>query len=148
AVTSREDERIDRLLLGFGVNDKLETLREERSNHQLELARTLPRNRWTGCSDLVLNARINLRDDVEMVGRDPARPTGNLKVLELIRIADQQAERDIGGREAARLVPQHDAAVARVVRLDRRDLERGGIRTGLGRLSGQRRHCDRRREGT
>ena len=58
----------------------------------------------------------------------------DLKVLQLIGVPNQQPQRDVGRGEAARLDLHHHAAVAGVVRLDRRDFERRRRRRLLRRL--------------
>src|SRR5262249_12115084 len=149
AVAVREDERVDRLLFRLVVDDQLEPLGQQRPNHQLQRIRSLSGN---GCRpdaaarrvDRLLHGRVDLGDDIEVIRVEPARAAGDLEVLKLIRLADQHPQRDIGGREAAWLVAEHDAAVAGVVRLDRRHLE-GGRGAARLRLRAARADANRRR---
>jgi hypothetical protein len=100
SVASRQDERVDRLILRLGMGGQLEALREQRANHQLERRRWLARRGRSGRHG-VLNTSFNFRDDVEAVGGEPAGPARNLEVLQLIRVADQHAQRDVRRGEAA-----------------------------------------------
>ena len=66
-----------------------------------------------------------LGHDVEAVGRHPARPTLELKALNLIRERNQRAHRHVLRVEATPGLPPHESALfARLVCLDRRSLER------------------------
>jgi hypothetical protein len=131
AVTPRHDERVNRQLSRFVVRDQLESLREQRPDHQLIPVWTGPiearRLRWS--------AVFRLRDDVVPFGGDPAGRANDLKVLKLIGVPYQEPQRNVGRREApARLKAHHHATVAGVVWLDRRDLEGWTRGTGLRRL--------------
>ena len=102
------------------VHGQLESLGQECPDHQLKWSRA-----WTlSGGEGILSAPIYLGHDVEMIGADPARAARNLKVLELIRIPNQQPQRDVGRREAAWLILEEYASITGVVRFHRSHFER------------------------
>ncbi len=136
AVAASDDERINRRVLGFVVHGELEAFSQQRPQHLLNRCRrTASRRRW---AERGLKAVGHFRDQVVVVRRDPAGAAGDLQVLQLVGVANQQPQRDVGCHEATRLVLHHDPAVAGVVRFDRRDFERPSTwRRSLRRLGGQ-----------
>jgi len=114
---------------------QLEALREQRLDHRLRLVRRGRRLRRLG-------------DDVETIRIHPARSADDLKVLEAIRVADDQSERRVGDRVLAATTAKLHKPSTRLVRLDRGDFERRGVRLRLRRLRTQPRPIehDRTRE--
>ena len=115
SVALRHHERIQRELPALGMRGQLESIRQQGLQHRLHL-----RGRRVGW-------RLGL--DVESIGADPVRPTGDLRIFpKPVRRADQLAQRRADAREPAAW-QQADSAkrerAARPVRLDRHDVEPG-----------------------
>ena len=133
AVGARRHQRIRRHLARVGPHDEFEPVREERSEHQLQLF-------LRGVS------AFGLRDDVEACGAQPVRAADDLKILDAIRVANHEPQRHVHEVETAAGLRRHqDAAIAGRVRLDRRDLERRRLRRARRLSSGETRE-DRHRE--
>ena len=106
-------ERIQRELSALAVRGELESIRQQDLQHRLHLGRRR------------VSGRLGL--DVESIGADPVRPTGNLSILsKSVRRADQLTQRRADAREPAVWQqtdsPQRERAT-RFVRLDGGDFE-------------------------
>jgi len=125
------------------VRGELEAFRQQRAHHQLNRCRrTACRRRW---ARRLLKAVGHFRDQIEMIRRDPAWTAGDLRILQLVGVPNQQPQRDVGRAQLARLHLHHHAAVAGVVRFDRRDLERPSARRRFLRRLGRQDRADSER---
>src|SRR5207342_3458794 len=79
AVAARDDERVNRQLPRFVMRNQLESLREQRADHQLDPVGT----RAIETGRLWWRAVFRFRDDVVAFRIDPRRSADNLKILEL-----------------------------------------------------------------
>ena len=104
------------------MHDEAKSFFEQRAHHQ--------RKRPVGPG---LNIAWGLGHDVESIGIDPVGATDDLEIGKRLRRAvcgrNQHLQCDVACIEpTARLKDHGDAAVAGLVRLDRRGLERGVVR--------------------
>src|SRR5262249_58160987 len=97
-VGGMEQEGVDRHLAILVVCGELEALREKRSQHQLPAARLALTLGAKWIAETV--AALRLRDDVEVIVGLPAGTADDLKVLQLIRVANQLPQRHVRRAEA------------------------------------------------
>jgi hypothetical protein len=109
AVTARQHERIDLRVPCLAVHLEFEPVREQTAQHQHRLFR--------------LRAFGRFRHDVESLGVDPTRRTGQLIVRQSVCLHDERAQRQVRHVEASRQRPHHHHRRSGLVRLDRGHFE-------------------------
>jgi hypothetical protein len=98
------------------MHGKLESLRQQRSHHLLQQPGMAGQRRW--------NFAICFRENVESLVADPFRRVDELKILDSLRISNQQAQWNVDDCEsAARLGSHLRGTIHERVRLDRRDFK-------------------------
>ena len=110
AIGVREHECVDWEGAILFVGLELEAFLEQLTEHQLAAARLALLLGAEGIANAV--AAFGLGDNVEMIGRHPVGPAGDLEVLQLIGVPNQHLQRDVGGGEpSAGLDADHHASV-------------------------------------
>src|SRR5947207_3208056 len=116
-VTSGNDERIDRHVARFPMNDELEAVCEQRLDHRGVL--------------LGLRIAFHLCDDVPTVFIDPIGPAGDLETLNAPGVADDVPQRVVSESDATtRARADRGVVAARVVALNRGDFEGWALSAG------------------
>jgi len=112
AVRPSNDDCEDWPLSGFSVNNQLEPLCQQRSEHQLPGVSGQRPTRFGG--------------DVKALGVDPARAADKQIAADVVSNLNEGAQRSVGRCDVVALWPgKHLKPRAGVVRLDGGDLERG-----------------------
>ena len=118
AIGPRQHQRIHRHLAAFLARDELEALGKKRTQHAAQ-----PRAR----SGRPACRRFHRGDNIEAIARRPARPSKDLKRVEVIRVRDELLQCGLRHSEMARLdhksPTRHEAWDGLLVWLDGGDFE-------------------------